>query len=42
MILGLFLDKVGLPIVPMALMILSGLVLLGGIAFMINIYSHIH
>lgn len=35
MILGLFLDKVGLPIVPMALMILSGLVLVGGIAFMI-------
>ena len=35
MILGLFLDKVGLPIVPMALMILSILVLIGGIAFMI-------
>ncbi|MBQ9384664.1 MAG: hypothetical protein IJT87_10565 [Ruminiclostridium sp.] len=35
MILGLFLDKVGWPIIPPALQILSGLVLLAGIAFMI-------
>lgn len=38
MILGLFLDKLGLPIIPMVMMILSALVLIAGFAFMI--YRH--
>ena len=38
MILGLFLSALDIPIVPMSLMILSGLVLIGGIAFMIFRY----
>ena len=38
MILGLFLSRLDIPVVPMAIMILSGLVLVGGIAFMIFRY----
>ncbi len=40
MILGLFLDRLGIPIVPAAVMILAGLVLIGGFAFMI--FRHIY
>lgn len=41
MILGLFLDKLGLGPIPMIIMILSGLVLISGFAFMIfrNVYE---
>lgn len=39
MILGLLLDRLGLPIVPTVIMILSGIVLVAGIAFMI--FRHI-
>ena len=40
MILGLFLDRLGLPVVPAVIMILAGLVLIGGFAFMI--FRHIY
>lgn len=39
MILGLFLDRLGIPVVPQIFMILSGLVMIAGFAFMI--YRHI-
>ena len=40
MILGLFLDRLGLPVIPQIFMILAGLVLIAGFAFMI--YRHIY
>ncbi len=40
MILGLFVEKVGWPVIPLVLEILSGLVLLGGLAFMV--FRHIY
>ncbi len=40
MILGLFMDRIGIKIVPMSWMILSGLVLVAGFAFMIFRYVY--
>ena len=40
MILGLFLDRLRLPVVPMVFMIVAGLVLIAGFAFMI--YRHVY
>lgn len=40
MILGLFLDRLDIPVVPAIIMILSGLILVGGFAFMI--FRHIY
>ena len=40
MILGLFMDKLGIPVVPSIIMILSVLVLIAGFAFMI--FRHIY
>ena len=40
MILGLFLSKLDIPVVPAAIMILSALVLIGGFAFMV--FRHIY
>jgi len=39
MILGLFLDRLGLPVIPQVFMIIAGIVLIAGFAFMI--YRHI-
>ena len=40
MILGLFLYRLELPVIPLIIMILSGLVLIGGFAFMI--FRHVY
>lgn len=40
MILGLFLDRLDIPVIPLTVMILSALVLIGGFAFMI--FRHVY